>query len=260
MILVFRVKLGEQVEKTDRLVSEFKFREAQFELMAIARAGNKYITDMEPWHLIKTDEQRVGEILNTCIRLIQAFAGAARPFLPNTAHKLYAFLNCTPDTPAGHIKYLAPAELLFTRIEDKDIELQIEKLRQQSQANQVVPAVETEEKKPEPIKPNIVFDEFAKMDIRVATILEAVKVEKADKLLKLTLDTGMDTRTVVSGIAEYFDPQDIIGKQVCLLANLEPRKLRGIESQGMILMTEDADGRLVFVSPAGPAMNGATVR
>jgi len=245
--------------KVDQLVSEFKFREAQFELMAIARLGNKYITDQEPWHLIKTDEKRVGEILHTCLLLTHAFAVSALPFLPFTSERIFHLLN-TPAT--NSIKTgvkLNPAEILFTKIEDTQIEQQLEKLKVQGQANQSANAV-AEKAALEAAKPAITFDDFSKIDIRVATITAAEKVEKADKLLKLTLDTGLDTRTVVSGIALHYTPEEIIGKQVCLLANLEPRKLRGIESSGMILMTEDKEGKLVFVSPAENALNGATVR
>ncbi len=243
----------------DKLVSEFKFREAQFELMAIARAGNKYITDQEPWHLIKTDEKRVGEILHTCLVLTHAFAVSAIPFLPFTSQKLFHFLNVNADSTIKGGALLNQPELLFQKIEDAQIEAQLEKLKIQASANQIQSPTDTV-KTIDPIKENISFDDFAKMDIRVATIMAAEKVEKADKLLKLTLATGLDTRTVVSGIALDFKPEEIIGKQVCLLANLEPRKLRGIESQGMILMSEDENGKLVFISPASLALNGATVR
>ncbi|MFM9943984.1 MAG: methionine--tRNA ligase [Bacteroidia bacterium] len=243
----------------DKLVSEFKFREAQFELMAIARLGNKYITDQEPWHLIKTDEKRVGEILHTCLVLTHAFAVSALPFLPFTSEKIFQFLNSKADLNITEGTILNQPELLFNKIEDTQIEAQIEKLKIQANANQTETITETV-KELDHLKPNINFDDFSKIDIRIATITAAEKVEKADKLLKLTLDTGLDTRTVVSGIALDFKPEDIIGKQVCLLANLEPRKLRGIESQGMILMTENADGELVFASPETLAMNGATVR
>lgn len=245
--------------KIDQLVSEFKFREAQFELIAIARLGNKYITDMEPWHLIKTDEKRVGEILHTCLVLTHAFAVSALPFLPFTAEKIFHLLNTPANNSISAGVKLNPAEILFTKIEDAQIEQQLEKLKVQGQANKAVVSAPV---KPalEEAKPAINFDDFSKIDIRVATITAAEKVEKADKLLKLTLDTGLDIRTVVSGIALHYTPEEIIGKQVCLLANLEPRKLRGIESSGMILMTEDANGKLVFVSPAESALNGATVR
>jgi methionyl-tRNA synthetase len=245
--------------KIDSLTSEFKFREAQFELMGIARLGNKYITDQEPWHVIKTDEKRVGEILNTCLLLTHAFAVSALPFLPFTAQKLFYLLNTDKDSQVKAGTLLNEATLLFTKIEDSQIEAQLNKLAEQAKLNQAVTTAPVE-KSLEPIKPNIAFDDFSKIDIRIATIVAAEKVEKADKLLKLTLDTGLDTRTVVSGIALDFKPEDIIGKQVCLLANLEPRKLRGIESQGMILMTENKEGKLVFVSPSELALNGAEIR
>jgi len=255
--IIYEVK---QIQgNVDRLVSEFKLREAQFELMGIARLGNKYITDMEPWHLIKTDEKRVGEILFTCLTLTQAFAVSALPFLPFTSEKIFGLLNTDKSLKIeGGLKLNQPA-LLFQKIEDEQVEAQLQKLQIQAKSNETKSENEPF-KELDPIKPNITFDEFSKIDIRIATITAAEKVEKADKLLKLTLDTGVDIRTVVSGIAMHYKPEDIIGKQVCLLANLEPRKLRGIESQGMILMTEDDNGNLVFVSPAEMAFNGATVR
>jgi len=243
----------------DQLVSEFKFREAQFELMAIARAGNKYITDQEPWHLIKTDEKRVGEILHTCLVLTHAFAVSGRPFLPFTSAKIFQFLNTPKEGTITAETQISQPELLFNKIEDSQMEAQLEKLKIQAAANQETVVKETI-KVMEPIKPNITFEDFSKIDVRIATIAAAEKVEKADKLLKLTLNTGLGTRTVVSGIALDFKPEDIIGKQVCLLANLEPRKLRGIESEGMILMTENEEGKLVFVSPADMVGNGVTVR
>ena len=243
----------------DKLVSEFKFREAQFELMAIARIGNKYITDQEPWHLIKTDEKRVGEILHACLVLTHAFAVSAISFLPFTSGKIFQLLNAGAGSSIKEGLVLNPPELLFNKIEDTQIEAQLEKLKVQATVN-LNPTIKEPVEETDPIKSNITFEDFSKIDIRIAIITAAEKVEKADKLLKLTLDTGIDTRTVVSGIALDFKPEEIIGKQVCLLANLEPRKLKGIESQGMILMTEDADGKLVFVSPANLAMNGATVR
>jgi len=245
--------------KVDLLASEFKFREAQFELMGIARLGNKYITDQEPWHVIKTDERRVGEILHTCLILTHAFAVSAIPFLPLTSQKLFDLLNSDKDSQILSGTILNEPTLLFSKIEDSQIEAQLNKLADQAKLNLTKPEPPVE-KSLEPIKPNITFDDFSKIDIRVATIISAEKVEKADKLLKLTLDTGIGTRTVVSGIALDFKPEDIIGKQVCLLANLEPRKLRGIESQGMILMTENEEGKLVFVSPANIAVKGAEIR
>ncbi len=243
----------------DKLISEFKFREAQFELMSIARLGNKYITDQEPWHLIKTDEKRVGEILHVCLILTQAFAVSALPFLPFTAQKIFNFLNTDIHSTIQGGMLLNPPELLFAKIEDAQMEAQLGKLKIQAGTNEAN-AEMAPESRLDPIKGNINFDDFSKIDIRVATITAAEKVEKADKLLKLTLDTGLDMRTVVSGIALDFKPEEIIGKRVCVLANLEPRKLRGIESQGMILMTENEEGKLVFVSPYGDAANGAVIR
>jgi methionyl-tRNA synthetase len=243
----------------DKLISEFKFREAQFELMAIARAGNKYITEHEPWHLIKTDEKRVGEILHTCLVLTHAFAVSSTPFLPFTSNKLFHFLNSDLNSVITAGTVLNPPELLFLKIEDSEVEAQLEKLKIQSNVNLL--EIQSKAKAElEAISAPISFDDFLKIDLRIATIIAAEKVDKADKLLKLTLDTGIDKRTVVSGIALNYKPEEIIGIQVCLLANLEPRKLKGIESEGMILMTEDENGKLVFVSPSVSAMNGATVR
>lgn len=242
-----------------KLISEFKFREAQAELINIVRAGNKYITDSEPWHLIKTDEKRVGEILHTCLLITHEFAVSALPFLPFTADKIFALLNTNIENSVMSGSKINNPVLLFEKIDDEKIEKQIEKLTIKSNVK-----IMDKPKDSNPaitgIKPNISLDDFIKTDLRIATIIAAEKVENTEKLLKLTLDTGVDTRTVVSGIANHFNPQEIIGVQVCLLANLEPRKIKGIESNGMILMTENSSGQLVFVSPSVAAMNGATIR
>ncbi len=242
-------------------IGQFKFREALKELMNIARLGNKYLADTEPWKLIKTDEDAVKTILYNSLQLCARLAVLMEPFLPFSARKLKDML-CLPQRswddcnnfdllPAGHV--LGEPGLLFAKIEDAAIEAQINKLMQTKAANEAAAL------KPTPAKESIEYDDFTKLDIRIATIKEAEKVPKADKLLKLVLETGLDTRVVVSGIAQYYKPEDIIGKQVCLLANLAPRKLRGIESQGMILMASEPDGTLKFVSPESVTINGSTV-
>lgn len=241
------------------LIATFKFREAQAELINIIRAGNKYITDCEPWHLIKTDEKRVGEILHTCLVITHAFAVSAIPFLPFTASKIFDLLKSNNKENIKSGTLLSNPTLLFEKIEDSQIEKQIEKLKIKTNVK-IMTSKPASTNISNDFKPNISFDDFIKNDIRIATITHAEKVENTEKLLKLTLDTGIDVRTVVSGIANSFSPEEIIGKQVCLLANLEPRKIKGIESNGMILMTENIEGQLVFVSPANNAKNGATVR
>ncbi|MBS3912880.1 MAG: methionine--tRNA ligase [Bacteroidetes bacterium] len=254
----------------------FRFRDALGELINIARVGNKFLTESEPWKLFKENPEDTGDALNFALEVCANLAYATEPFLPFTHDKLCAQLNLIPllittrhfwrdkkeaaPLPAGH--FLGQPELLFSKVEDDVIERQLEKLKGMktpvTTAN-VVNANATENAGEKEVKSEIQYEDFAKMDIRVATILEAEKVEKADKLLKLILDAGGEKRTVVSGIAMHFKPEDIIGKQVLLLANLAPRKMRGIESQGMILMAEDADGKLVFVSPSVPVNPGSGV-
>ncbi len=247
--------------KVEKAIDAFRIREALFEAMNIARLGNKYIADMEPWAVYKTDPERVKTIMNICLQISANCAIGLAPFLPFSTDKLKGFLNVedlswedlgkTDLIPAGHT--INKAALLFDKIEDEQIEKQVQKLLDTKKANAVAPAVE-------PAKENCSFDDFMKMDIRVGTILEAEKVAKTKKLLKITVDTGIDQRTVVSGIAEHYAPQDIIGQQVSILVNLEPRKIKGIESQGMILMAENTEGKLVFIQPSEAFQNGATVR
>jgi methionyl-tRNA synthetase len=235
--------------------------------MDLARAGNKYLADTEPWKLYKTDPEKVATILNIAIEITAALSYLCEPFLPFTSKKLQDMLNIDAKNweeafgsdafTAGHS--LGEASLLFDKIEDEAIAVQIAKLEATKINNTPVEEISTGEKSLTPFKDVTTYDDFSKMDLRVATIVAAEKVEKADKLLKLTLDTGIDTRTVVSGIALHFNADEIIGKQVTLLANLAPRKIRGIESNGMILMAEDADGKLVFVQPARDTKNGSTI-
>ncbi|HKM93431.1 MAG TPA: methionine--tRNA ligase subunit beta, partial [Prolixibacteraceae bacterium] len=253
------VSLKADVEKS---LDTFRFREALKNAMDMARLGNKYLADMEPWKVVKTDQERVKTIMNTCLQIAANLTIVFAPFLPFTMNKLRGFLNMerldwselgrADLMLAGH--QTNKPELLFEKIEDAVIEAQVQKLLNTKKANEMA-VVEAA-----PQKPNCSYDDFTKMDIRTGTIIAAEKVAKTKKLLKLTIDTGIDQRTVVSGIAEYYDSEKIIGQQVCILVNLEPRELRGILSQGMILMAEDADGSLKFVSPSTVVKNGSEVR
>ncbi len=243
-------------------LEQFRFREALQELMNLARLGNKYLADTEPWKVIKEDEARVQTILNIGLQISANLAILSEPFLPNTSEKLKQMLNMYQHlwTDAGNENLLAnnhqiaEAQLLFEKIEDEAIEKQLQKLEDSKKMNELNNATIESQKE------NISFDDFSKMDIRVGTILEAEKVAKTKKLLKLKIDTGIDVRTVVSGIAEYYEPENIIGQQVSILVNLAPRDIKGITSQGMILMAENADGSLSFVQPTTRSTNGSTVK
>lgn len=243
-------------------ITQFRFREALAQFMNVARLGNKYLADSEPWKLIKTDEERVKTVLNVSLQLAANLAIMAQPFLPRTAKRMFDMLNFSAVgwqeagsnalLPAGH--QLGEAQLLFEKITDEQVNVQLAKLSQAKEAN-----VKEAKEVPE-AKSNVVFEDFVKMDIRAGKILAAEKVAKTKKLLKLTIDTGIDQRTVVSGIAEFFSPEEIVGKQVSILVNLEPREIKGILSQGMILMAEDADGRLDFVAPQTTVQAGSVIR
>ena len=242
-------------------IERYRFREALNELMNLARLGNKYLTDMEPWKLAKTNTEKVKEIMYVSLQIVANLAILCKPFLPFTSVKLDGMLDIggLKWNDAGASDILKPGhelnkpELLFERIEDSTIEHQIQKLLDTKKENEAsIPA--------KPAKPEIEFDDFMKLDIRTGTILEAEKVPKTKKLLKLTVDTGIDRRTVVSGIAEFYQAESIIGRKVSILVNLAPRKLRGIESQGMILMAEDSDGKLCFVSPIDDVSDGSEVK
>lgn len=233
-------------------IDRYRFREASQELMNLARLGNKYLADEEPWKLIKTDEARTQTVMFVALQIAAALAVLSEPFLPFTAKKLKHILNLKSliwkdisekDFLINSGHQINQAELLFSKIEDDAIQQQLDKLLQSKKAN------EAATKKAEPQKPTISFDDFSKLDIRTGTILEAEKMPKANKLLVLKVDTGIDVRTIVSGIAESFTPEEVIGKRVTVLVNLAPRALLGVESAGMILMTEDANGKLVFVNP-----------
>jgi methionyl-tRNA synthetase len=240
----------------------YRFREALREAMNLARLGNKYLADTEPWKVVKTDPERVKTILNIALQITANLTIIFEPFLPFSMKKLRLWLNSpTPIwSDAGKIDLLIPGhiiskpDLLFDKIEDDAINRQIEKLLDKKRVN------EAGSSKVTPLKPIISFDDFTKTDIRTATILEAEKVPKTTKLLKLKIDTGNDIRTIVSGIAEYYAPEDIIGRQISIIANLEPRKIKGIESNGMILMAEDKDGKLIIISPVTKVGNGSQIK
>ena len=248
-------KIGDSLEK-------YRFREALSEMMNLARLGNKYLADNEPWKTQKTDPARTEAVMYTAVQIAGCLATICEPFLPFAAGKLAAMLDVEPASwdsiaknaevvPAGH--KLGEADLLFDKIEDAAIDAQLQRLENSRLANIAA------EKPADPQKETITYDDFDKMDIRVGTIVEAEKVPKAKKLLKLTIDTGIDRRTVVSGIAESFSAEEVVGRQVCILVNLAPREIKGILSTGMILMTEHPDGRLEFVAPSAKVKEGSVV-
>ena len=244
-------------------IENYRFREALKDAMNLARLGNKYLADSEPWKLIKTDPERVKTILNVALQITANIAVAIEPFMPFTAEKLLKLLQIgkpgwdelgsTALLETGHV--IGTPELLFEKIEDSVIEAQLEKLAATKQANLAAEMG----KEVTPQKESVSFDDFGKMDIRVVTIKEAEKIAKTKKLLKLTIDTGFDTRTIVSGIAEYYTPEELVGRQVLVLVNLEPRELKGVLSQGMILMGQDATGKLVLLSPTDKVGSGTIV-
>ena len=246
----------------ERLLDTFHFRDAQREAMNLARIGNKYLADTEPWKLAKTDMARVGTILNIALQITANLAIVFEPFLPFSMEKLNKMLNVEPLgwdrlgatdlLPAGH--QLGNAELLFEKIEDSVIEAQIQKLLDTKKAN------EEANYQAKPIRENITFDDFTKLDIRVGTVLECTKVPKADKLLQFRIDDGLEKRTIVSGIAQHYKPEELVGKQVCFIANLAPRKLKGIVSEGMILSAENWDGGLAVITPEKAVKPGSEVK
>ena len=246
-------------------IERYRFREAQVELMNVARLGNKYLADEEPWKVIKNNPERVKTQMYVALQIATALSSLCEPFLPFTASKLGKILKSglmknlswedvstrNDLLPAGH--QIGSAEILFAQIEDGDIQKQIEKLEATKSANAM------ENKIIDPQKPTSTFEDFSKLDMRVGTILEAEKMPKANKLLVLKVDTGIDVRTIVSGIAEHFSPEEVVGKRVTVLVNLAPRALRGIESEGMILMTNNAEGKLVFVNPDADGVNNGAL-
>lgn len=267
----YSIKIGD-------LISKYKFREAIAILIDLARIGNKFLAETEPWKLEKTDPEGVKSILFVCLQISANLAVLMEPFMPSTSNKLYHMLNLKPQhwnvtggeiLKSGH--QIGTIALLFDKIEDEAINYQIEKLKKSGELSiasnpnnfvndkSIIETPSMEVKTPAKQKPDVTFDAFAQMDIRIGTIIEAVKVEKADKLLKLTIDTGLDIRTVVSGIAQHHSPEIIIGKKVAVLINLTTRKIKGIESSGMILMAEDTNGKLQFLIPSANVSNGSAV-
>lgn len=243
-------------------LENYHFREAQKEAMNLARIGNKYLADTEPWKTAKTDSARTATILNLSLQIVANLAIVCEPFLPFSTKKIYAFIHAKKFDweklgsfdllPEGH--ELGKAELLFEKIEDETIEKQVEKLHATKAAN------EQEAYRAKPVKDNIIYDDFDKLDIRIGTVLECEKVPKADKLLRFLLDDGLSKRTILSGIAAYYPhPDQLVGKQVCFIANLEPRKLRGIMSEGMILSAENADGSLSLIEPSEEVLPGSQI-
>nr|WP_260397860.1 methionine--tRNA ligase [Dysgonomonas gadei] len=249
-------------EVVESYLETFRFRDALKEAMNLARIGNKYLADTEPWKVAKTDMASVETIMNISLQLTANLSIAFEPFLPFSVQKIRQFINKDNLTweqlgridllPAGH--QLNPSELLFAKIEDETIEKQIQKLLDTKKANEQ--AVEI---KVAPQKANIAFDDFAKLDLRVGKVLECIKVPKADKLLQFLIDDGMGKRTIISGIAAWYKPEDLVGKQVCFVANLEPRKLKGVESQGMLLSVEDSDGTLSLIQPPKDVTPGSQI-
>ncbi len=255
-------KAAQIKEDLENRIENFKFREAVKIAMDMGRLGNKYLADTEPWSLYEKDPERVQTILNLSLQIAASISIIIEPFLPFTAEKLRGFLNIeklnwelagrSDILSVGH--EIRKPKHLFQKIEDKEVDLQVKKLKEARRRK------EQEEKGVEPAKEDISFDDFTKMDLRVAKVLEAEKVPKTKKLLKLKVDTGIDQRTVVSGIAEFFKPEEIVGKNVSMIVNLAPKKIRGIESHGMILMAENNEGKLVFVSPQEEIQQGSIIK
>ena len=257
-----REEVKEAVSRMSAAIDTFHFREALKDMMEIARIGNRYLQETEPWKVAKTDMERVRTILYHAIELCGNLAAAMEPFMPFSSRKLADMLRidrldwsmADKDQTVAPGTALAPAELLFEKIDDETIQGQLDRLERIKKENVI------RNFKPEPQAADVDFDTFAKSDIRVGTVLECSKVKKASKLLKFLIDDGMEKRTIVSGIAAYYQPEDLIGKQVCFISNLPPRKLMGIESQGMILSAVNADGSLVVIGPTAPVVPGAQVK
>ena len=254
-------QLQEAPSAIEKSLDRYRFREAAGLLMGVARLGNKYLADHEPWKLIKSDPERVKTIMNVALQLTAGLAYLSEPFLPFSTEKLKKMLNLkTIENPFEHLKStsvlvsagqkLGTSELLFRKIEDAEIQNQLDKLTSTEKDSTIMQ---------EPQKPAINYDTFSSLDLRVGTILSAEKMPKADRLLVLKVDTGLDQRTIVSGIAEHFSPEEVVGKKVCVLMNLEPRKLRGVESQGMLLMATDPEGKLSFMSPEDAVAAGSPI-
>lgn len=260
-IAAFR-EINEAADRLTKALETFHFREGLKEAMEIARIGNRYLQETEPWKVSKTDMARTATILNIALQICANIAVAFKPFLPFSADRLALMLsmpepvwdNLGSDTILAAGTELGKPELLFEKITDEQIQAQLDRLARIKEENKI------KNFKPAPQAPDVDFDTFMKADIRVGTVLECVKVPKADKLLRFLIDDGMEKRTIVSGIAKYYNPDDLVGKQVCFIANLPPRKLKGIVSQGMILSAENADGSLVVIGPSAPVVAGAQVK
>lgn len=262
-------ELNISVKEMIKALNDFRFREAQFQMMNLARLGNKFLADTEPWKLTKEDMEAVGCILNYAITIVGNIAIACEPFLPDAAESLKKQLNSSSfnttwkgfwikeelinAVPEHH--QLGAPELLYRNIEDVEIQKQMDKLNKTKPSAMTAP----ETALVKPLKPEVTIDDFTKLDLRIGKVIAAERVEKSNKLLKLTVDTGVDKRTVMSGIAQHYSPEEMIGKEVTLIANLAPRKMMGTESQGMILMAEDVDGKLRLIEPIHPVTPGSTV-
>jgi methionyl-tRNA synthetase len=260
--------LNASVREMIRALEDFRFREAQFQLMNLARIGNKFLADTEPWKVAKDDMEAVGCILNYALTIVGNLAIACEPFLPDAASSLRKQVNSSSfevtwakfwdrgelinAVPQHH--QLGKPELLYRNVEDEEIQQQTDKLKKSKE-----PMMDADKPAAKPLKPEITIDDFSKLDIRIGKVLTAERMEKSNKLLKLTVDTGVDQRTVLSGIAQHYAPEEIIGKEVTLIANLAPRKMMGIESQGMILMAEEPDGKLRLIQPSEMVVPGSTV-
>ena len=263
--LATMTQCGRRIAKS---LDAFKFRDALNEAMNVARLGNKYLQEQEPWKVYKQDPARAGAALYVATQIMGIASIVFEPFLPSTALKLRGMLNqsSVPTWEQSNEEIVVPAgtqlgesALLFSKIEDEQVEAQRQKLQASAAANEAAKAPSTTEKTHMPQKDDISFDQFMSMDLRVGTILEAERVPKADRLLKFLVDTGLDQRTIVSGIAEHFSPEEMVGKKVTVLMNLPPRKIRGVESQGMLLMAEDGDGSLRLMAPENGADSGAVI-
>jgi methionyl-tRNA synthetase len=257
-------QVKESIDNLELNLSAIKLRDAQAEFINIARAGNKYLADTEPWKLIKTDAESVQVILVDALQICAKLCVAAQPFLPHTAQKLAAMLNLESLSwnllqeneiiTANHA--LGKAEILYKQVEDEDINKQLQRLEDIKKANLVQPVVSVVSE----LKPPISYEDFDKLDLRVGKVIAAVKVPKADKLLNLTVDLGFEQRTILSGIAEYYQPEELLGKLVTVVANLAPRKIRGIESQGMLLMAGNDFNKLYTVAPEQDIELGSIVK
>ena len=263
--LATMTQCGRRIAKS---LDAFKFRDALNEAMNVARLGNKYLQEQEPWKVYKQDPARAGAALYNATQIMGIASIVFEPFLPTTVSKLRGMLNQNgvPNWEKSNQEIVVPAgtqlgesALLFSKIEDEQVEAQRQKLQASAAANEAAKAPSTTEKTHMPQKDDISFDQFMSMDLRVGTILEAERVPKADRLLKFLVDTGLDQRTIVSGIAEHFSPEEMVGKKVTVLMNLPPRKIRGVESQGMLLMAEDGDGSLRLMAPENGADSGAVI-